>query len=303
MGTGVVRFAMPVAVRCQAVLPTAQVSIALMSDRVTGERNEPLSFFWNLWRRNFFLHRGVGANWKHLPKPVAPDGACGRCGESRRPVLADIAERYYVLIRRSIQPENRVTQDAPPVHDARLVSDLISTSRSRISPSQSRSPARKSSIGVLLPPLGYNKALRQRCRRPLFLRSAQLRCLAYGFPRRHKWVQSRGVERELLPGEDFPKENARVLRRAILHGRSQLHVSPDPQRENCLDVGRASSSIVSIRAESLAGHHAFQTAAERREGDGRLSQRRFSVARAPRADLVSDAADVSKRMFRGWRPS
>ena len=37
-------------------------------------------------------------------------------------------------------------------------------------------------------------------------------------------------------------------------------------------MGGASSSVVSIRAESLAGHHAFQAAAERREGDGRLSR-------------------------------
>ena len=61
MGTGVVRFAMPVAVRCQAVLQRRNVSIALTSDRVAGERNEPLSFFWNVSRR-FTLGAGRKLN-------------------------------------------------------------------------------------------------------------------------------------------------------------------------------------------------------------------------------------------------
>src|SRR4051794_32797365 len=118
--------------------------------------------------------------------------------------------------------------------------------------------------------------------------------LAYVFPCWHQWLQSRGVERELLSGEVFPKEDAWVLCRAILHGRSQLHVSQSSQREDRHDMGRASSGIVSIRVEGLADHHAFQAAAERREGDGRLSPCRFSVKRTPRPDLVSDAADVQK---------
>ena len=49
------------AVRCQAVLPTAQLSIALTSDRVTGERNEPSSFSWNVSRR-FTLGAGRKLN-------------------------------------------------------------------------------------------------------------------------------------------------------------------------------------------------------------------------------------------------
>ena len=40
MDDGIVRFAMPKAVGCQVVLPAAQVSIALVGHRVTGERNE-----------------------------------------------------------------------------------------------------------------------------------------------------------------------------------------------------------------------------------------------------------------------
>ena len=61
MGSGVVRFATPTAVRCQVVLPTAQLSIALTSDRVTGERNEPSSFLWNVSRR-FTLGAGRKLN-------------------------------------------------------------------------------------------------------------------------------------------------------------------------------------------------------------------------------------------------
>jgi hypothetical protein len=45
MGSGLARFAMLVTIRCQKVFPTRQLSIALMSDWVTGERKEPLSLF------------------------------------------------------------------------------------------------------------------------------------------------------------------------------------------------------------------------------------------------------------------
>jgi hypothetical protein len=54
MGSGVVQLATSKAVRRQAVLPAAQVSIALTSDEVTCERSEPSMFFTNVSRRFTF---------------------------------------------------------------------------------------------------------------------------------------------------------------------------------------------------------------------------------------------------------
>src|SRR5690348_3844665 len=92
--------------------------------------------------------------------------------------------------------------------------------------------------------------------------------LGYESTCRHERIQSRGVEGQLLSGEDLSEEDAGVLRSAVLDSRSQLHFSPTAVSESRGELGAAGAGFLSVCIEGSAAHFARQAVAECREGDG-----------------------------------
>src|SRR5262249_41238325 len=92
--------------------------------------------------------------------------------------------------------------------------------------------------------------------------------------------QLAGVARDVLSRQAAGREDARVLHRALRHGRDQRDVLPDAERQDPRVVGRDGARRLHLRPEGSAADHALQAAPRRRRA-GPLLRRHGGRKRAP----------------------
>src|SRR5262245_47525372 len=103
------------------------------------------------------------------------------------------------------------------------------------------------------------------------------------------------MEREFLSVETPGGENAAVLCRAISHGRDQLHVLPDAEREAAGGLGSADAVALQADVEGAPPHHPRQPAEKLRRARQWLLPRRGVARRQARRAALSAAAESQKR--------
>src|SRR5262249_12228995 len=115
------------------------------------------------------------------------------------------------------------------------------------------------------------------------------------------------MERQLLSQRSLGREDAAVLCRAVPHGRDQLHVLPDAEREAGGRVGRADAVAVQTHAEGASADHARQATEAGRRSRRRFLRGRRHAGRQARRAALSAAANLKKDLalfdaFLGERP-
>src|SRR5437899_2974445 len=106
------------------------------------------------------------------------------------------------------------------------------------------------------------------------------------------------MEGKFLSGRFAHEQNATVLRGAILDHRDQLHVSPNPKREDDRQLEATDAGEISVCAQSAAKDHAFCEAARLRRLARILLQSYLGARRKTRAGFVSASAQFQKRRRR-----
>src|ERR1700693_5305034 len=106
------------------------------------------------------------------------------------------------------------------------------------------------------------------------------------------------MEGELLSRRFIDGEDAAVLRRAILHDRNQLHISPHSRAEDDRQLESADTREIPVCAQSAAKNHPLVDAEGLRRHIGIFLQSRDRVGGATWAGAVSTSANVQKRRRR-----
>src|SRR2546426_904738 len=117
-------------------------------------------------------------------------------------------------------------------------------------------------------------------------------------PGRYVRLQLPRVEGAVLSAQAASLWDAQLLRRAAAHGRDQLHILPDAQRQNHRRVERGDAAAVHLRAEGTEAHHARFPAQVRGQAPRLLLRHRRRARPQARTPAVSAAPELQE----GRRP-